>query len=441
MSILAIMVKLSLTVLLTVHARIEFINNKAVDFLCIKKTMFKNPKIVFRLTSTIRRYSAQNASESLNTVVNKKEYKPDSWTNVSPNILSYISRNIYLQKNHPLSIIRKEIVDYFHKAIVNSRGNAIFSVYDQLDPVVSIQQNFDDLLIPEDHISRKKSDSYYLNKNYLLRAHMTAYQVDLLKSGLDNYLMIGDVYRRDAIDCTHFPVFHQLDAVRTIHRDKLFKDDASLQVFETNYNPMEAQEFDHTATNSKCIDQNKQPCHTLEAVKLVEHELKTMLVGLARHLFGRDLKYRWVDAYFPFTHPSWELEIFHEGQWLEVLGSGIMRNEILEKSGVRNSIGWAFGLGLERLAMVLFKIPDIRLFWSQDSGFLCQFNEDLPLKQMIYKPVSVYPQCYQDISFWLPENITPDDFAVNDFHELVRNVGGDIVEQVCSDRNLNRITF
>lgn len=369
-------------------------------------------------------------------MVNNKEYVADNWTTITPRIQSYLPRRIYMQKDHPLSILRKEIVGYFYKHFVNSRGNPLFSVFENLDPVVTTQQNFDDLLIPIDHVSRRKSDCYYLNKDYLLRAHTTAHQVDLLKSGLNNFLVVGEVYRRDEIDSTHFPVFHQLDAVRTIHRDKLFPDRSDLQIFETTYDPTNVQQFVDVNVDPKLIDQNKQPCHTIEAVKMIEHEFKTVLVGLAQHLFGHDVKYRWVDAYFPFTHPSWELEIWHNGEWLEVMGSGIMRNEIMARSGMHNSIGWAFGLGLERLAMVLFKIPDIRLFWSDDTGFLSQFSEGKALKAMEYTPVSVFPQCKQDISFWLPDKMQHDDFAVNDFYDLVRNIAGDIVEQVRIDANL-----
>lgn len=391
--------------------------------------MLKTKNFSTRLVFQSRYYSKQRAIKPELITVNHRQYEVDNWTTITPRIQSYMSRNIYLQKDHPLSILRKEIIDYFYKAFVNNRGNPLFSVYENLDPIVTPKQNFDDLLVPSDHVSRNKSDSYYLNKNYMLRAHTTAHQVDLLKSGLDNYLMVGEVYRRDEVDATHFPVFHQLDAVRTLHRDKLFPNNADLQVFEPTYNPGDGQEFDVNAV-PKCIDQHKQPCHTIEAVKLLEHEYKSVLVGLAQHLFGKNIEYRWVDAYFPFTHPSWELEIFHDGEWLEVLGSGIMRNEILANSGIRNSIGWAFGVGLERLAMILFKIPDIRLFWSKDSGFLCQFNENQPFRELTYKAVSIYPQCCQDISFWLPDNIGHDSFAVNDFYDLVRNVAGDVVEQV-----------
>lgn len=391
--------------------------------------MLKSKNLIIRLPFRSRFYSNKNAIKTELITVNQKQYEVDNWTTITPRIQSYMSRNIYLKKNHPLSILRQEIIGYFYKTFVNGRGNPLFSVFDRLDPIVSPKQNFDDLLIPPDHVSRKKSDCYYLNKNNLLRAHTTAHQVDLLKSGLDNYLIVGEVYRRDEVDSTHFPVFHQLDAVRTMHRDKLFPNNLELQVFEPNYSPDTVQQFD-VNVDPKCIDQYKQPCHTIEAVKLLEHELKSVLLGLAQHLFGKNIEYRWVDAYFPFTHPSWELEIYHDGKWMEVLGSGIMRNEILAISGIKNSIGWAFGLGLERLAMVLFKIPDIRLFWSEDSGFLCQFNESQPFRELKYKAVSVYPQCYKDISFWLPENVGHDRFAVNDFFDLVRNVAGDTVEQV-----------
>lgn len=118
-----------------------------------------------------------------------------------------------------------------------------------------------------------------------------------------------------------------------------------------------------------------------------------------------------MDAYFPFTHPSWEMEIFFENKWLEVLGCGIVNPQIVRNCGMpisegsssalvsarvrrashahgfrwedggygaEGNVGWAFGLGLERLAMVLFDIPDIRLFWSQDRRFLDQFASGIP---------------------------------------------------------------
>jgi phenylalanyl-tRNA synthetase alpha chain len=137
-----------------------------------------------------------------------------------------------------------------------------------------------------------------------------------------------------------------------------------------------------------------------------------------------------VDAYFPFTQPSWELEIYHNGKWIEILGCGVMRNEILSKAGVQNSIGYAFGLGLERLAMILYNIPDIRLFWSKDTGFLNQFNDKEVDRNFKYKAISQFPQCANDMSFWLPADLPLDAFSVNDFYDLVRDIGGEVVEQV-----------
>lgn len=232
-------------------------------------------------------------------VINDVSYKPDDWTNLKPRIQTYLNRNIYLQQNHPLSIIRKKIVDYFYKSFVSNRGNPLFSVVDNLSPIVTPEQNFDSLLVPMDHVSRNKTDSFYLNRDYMLRAHCTAHQVDLLKSGLDNFLIIGDVYRRDEINSTHFPVFHQVDAVRTLRRDKLFANHKDLEIFEPNFKP----DAEQKQVIQNVAESGKQSCHTLEAVKLVEHELKTILVGLVKCLFGDDIKFRWVDAYFPFTQP------------------------------------------------------------------------------------------------------------------------------------------
>ena len=220
-------------------------------------------------------------------------------------------------------------------------------------------------------------------------------------------------------------IIFQIDAVRSQRKEQLFENHPDLDIFEPTFNPKNP----HTFVNS-ISDPTKQSCHTLEATKLMETQLKNHLLGMVQVLFGDNIKYRWVDAYFPFTHPSWELEIYYENDWLEVLGCGIVRNEILANVGPNNSIAYAFGLGLERLAMALYKIPDIRLMWSSDSGFLNQFqNKDLNARIM-YKPVSVYPQCTNDLSFWLPPTVTIDTFMNNDFYDLVRDIGEDIIEQV-----------
>lgn len=175
-------------------------------------------KILFRssrLHSRVFNKNYSTAPKSLATVhVNGKEYPADDYTNITPKISSYINKNLHLKKDNPLSLVRQRIVNYFYSSFTHG-GNPMFSVYDNLSPIVTTRQNFDDLLIPEDHPSRAKSDCYYINSSTLLRAHMTAHQSELLRAGLDNFLMIGDVYRRDEIDSTHFPVFHQVSILRS----------------------------------------------------------------------------------------------------------------------------------------------------------------------------------------------------------------------------------
>lgn len=117
----------------------------------------------------------------------------------------------------------------------------------------------------------------------------------------------------------------------------------------------------------------------------------------AREAFG-PLKMRWIEAYFPFTSPSFEVEVFWNGEWLELLGCGVVQQPILNNAGLKHSIGWAWGVGIERFAMLLFGIPDIRLFWSNDKRFLRQFS---PGKITKFEPFSKYPPCYKDIAFWI----------------------------------------
>jgi len=341
--------------------------------------------------------------------------------------LSLSERKLHLNPKHPLGLIKQRIIDHVYSRY-NQKGSfsavyqmktgksPLFSVHQNLSPIVSCQQNFDSLLVPQDHPSRKKSDSYYLNKNYMLRAHTSAHQTELISMGLDNFLVVGDVYRRDAVDSSHYPVFHQMEGVRLFEANNFFNmvkgPTAHLTLFEK----------DGVRTDGK------QETHTIDSVMILEHDLKDCLLGLAKHLFGPDIEYRWVDCYFPFTHPSWELEIFWKGDWMEVLGCGIVEQEILKRCGAGDKIGWAFGLGLERLAMRLYQIPDIRLFWSTDPGFLRQFDVADPKGQITYQEVSKHPACVNDISFWLPTD--EETYSENDFYDLVRSLGGDFVEHV-----------
>ncbi|XP_060044731.1 phenylalanine--tRNA ligase, mitochondrial isoform X2 [Erinaceus europaeus] len=288
-----------------------------------------------------------------------QSYPQDGLSNVSRRVLTKVGRNLHNQQHHPLWLIKERVKSHFYRHYVGRSGTPLFSVYDNLSPVVTPWQNFDSLLIPADHPSRKQGDNYYLNGTHMLRAHTSAHQWDLMHSGLDAFLVVGDVYRRDQIDASHYPVFHQLEAVRLFSQHQLFasiKDGETMKLFEQS-----------------CRSSHKQETHTMEAVKLVEFDLKQTLTRLMTHLFGDGLDIRWVDCYFPFTHPSFEMEINFHGEWLEVLGCGVMEQQLVNSAGAQDRIGWAFGLGLERLAMILYDIPDIRLFWSEDERFLKQF--------------------------------------------------------------------
>ena len=194
--------------------------------------------------------------------------------------------------------------------------------------------------------------------------------------------------------------------------------------------------------------------HSQEEVEAIAAHLKRSLEGAVVELFSRTqkaavaagqidtnalqpLKVRWVEAYFPFTSPSWELEVFWQGDWLELLGCGVTKQDLLINAGVPDQIGWAFGIGLERVAMLLFSIPDIRLFWSNDPRFLNQFSSTKNINAFI--PFSRYPECYKDVSFWLRSSSSSagggmrnnaQDFHENDVMEIVRDVGSDLVEDV-----------
>lgn len=297
------------------------------------------------------------------------------------NIVDKIGKNLHLQSRHPLNWIKHKIQNYFQSGKVSSLTPFIF--HDGFAPQVSIKDNFDSLLIPADHVSRSHKDTFYIDDDTVLRTHTSAHQNQLLRQGERYFLVTGDVYRRDTVDATHYPVFHQMEGV--------------------------------------WVPRLKDLGAFTDPQKEVTKHLHATLEGLAKYLFG-NVECRWVDCYFPFTAPSWELEIFFNGDWLEVLGCGLIEKKILENNGMPDDVGWAFGLGLERLAMVLFQIPDIRLFWSEDPRFLNQFQDSA---DVIFKPYSKHPCVTKDISFWISS-----DYHENDFYQLIREAAEDLIEEV-----------
>ncbi|KAL5263630.1 hypothetical protein ACHWQZ_G008857 [Mnemiopsis leidyi] len=342
-----------------------------------------------------------------------RDYPADEETNVSAHLLKHTDRLLHLQKQHPLQIVKQRIVENMQAKYLWNNRSPLFSHYDNISPIVTRAQNFDELLVPGDHVSRQRQDNYFINKDLMLRAHMTCHDSDMIRSGLDCFLTTGDVYRRDTIDRTHYPVFHQMDCVRlfsTWELEEFAQDPKNFKAFADEGSP---------------ADPNIQSCHTTEAVKIMEYSLKSTLIGLVQSLFGR-CKYRWVEATFPFTYPSFELEILYNDEWLEVLGCGILMQDILVKSAVPKKVGWAFGLGLERLAMAMYNIPDIRLFWSEDERFLKQFRVDNIHRPIKFEPYNNYTSRARDIAFWLPAN-----FVENDFYDFVRDkLPRDTVEDI-----------
>lgn len=254
--------------------------------------------------------------------------------------------------------------------------------------VVSVADNFDLLNTPPEHPSRRKADTYYLDDETLLRTHTTvmwAYHLRhpgarerLLGGEPVGALCYGTVFRKDEIDRSHYPAFHQIDGWYLQPRGR----------------------------GAITVD-----------------DLKDALGDIVHALYGPDAKWEAVPDQFPFTDPSLEVRVEQGGTMLEVVGSGLVHPQCLRNLGLDpNEIsGWAFGFGVDRLAMLKMQIPDIRLLWSKDPRIAGQFKS----LNSIYQPVSRYPSVVRDISF-----VVGKDVSLNTYYEIVREVGGDLVEEV-----------
>lgn len=390
--------------------------------------------------------------------------------NTPSSILDAVPRRLHLQPDHPLLITRK---------LIESRFPG-YKTHNDLFPIVSTVQNFDSLGFPADHVGRNRTDTYYLNKETVLRTHTSAHQADTFRANeSEGYLISADVYRRDAIDRSHYPVFHQMEGARTWDRSQAKKEGKSLaEIIWADVEKIPKHDVVVEDPNPTIHAERNplQETHSADEVEAIAAHLKRSLEDMVITIFNaaksststpssEPLKIRWVEAYFPFTSPSWELEVWWQGEWLEVLGSGIVSQPILNNASVPDRVGWAFGLGLERIAMLLYSIPDIRLFWSKDTRFLSQFSEQSPI--VPFTPFSKYPACFKDVSFWLqqpkksaaggagaaaatttttapspapassdattivpPAAPAPPSFHENDVMEIAREVGGDLIEDV-----------
>ena len=383
------------------------------------------------LTGRVRNTSRASSSE---ISVLGRRYKVDGTTNITQSIIAKLPLRLHNQPAHPLGILRSKIESHFHD----------FTHLSSIHPVVTPAQNFDSLGFPADHSGRSVTDSYYVNKDYMLRTHTSAHEVETFAAGQSKWLLTADVYRRDEIDSSHYPVFHQMEGARVFKTDQAaieeIKTDNERLSRYLNQSNIAIEDIPHTSPTNP-VQSTHNPVHS----ELVALNLKLSINSLLLKLFGggaRDapLQVRWIEAYFPFTSPSFEVEILYQGKWLEILGCGVVQQLTLDNAGkylryflssarphpspgIPDNIGWAFGLGLERIAMILFGIPDIRLFWSTDPRFLSQFSED---QITPFKPYSKYPACFKDVSFWVPDA----GLHENDFCDLVRDVAGDLAEDV-----------
>jgi phenylalanyl-tRNA synthetase alpha chain len=231
---------------------------------------------------------------------------------------------------HPLTRVHDEIVDVF-----TGMGFAVAE-----GPEVELDYyNFEALNIPKDHPARDMQDTFYVGGEILLRTHTSPVQIRTMERQKPPVRIIvpGRVYRRDA-DITHSPVFHQVEGL--------------------------------------AVDRG-----------ISMGDLKGTLELFARELFGADSRIRFRPSFFPFTEPSAEVDVLcflckgggcrvcKASGWLEILGSGMVHPRILRAMGydTEEVTGWAFGMGIERVAMLRYGIDDIRLFYENDLRFLSQF--------------------------------------------------------------------
>lgn len=238
-----------------------------------------------------------------------------------------LTRSIDIGRRHPLSMTMEKAVDIF----VRLGYDTVTSCEDS--PEIETDYNcFEALNCPKDHPARDMQDTFYLteDREYLLRTHTSAVQIRQLRKRKPPLRIVapGRVYRRDDIDATHSLMFHQVEILALEKRGEL----------------------------------------TLGHLKgTVEHFLKNML--------GPNIEIRFRGSYFPFTEPSMEVDVFFRGKWMEVLGCGMVDPNVLEMAGIdpNEYSGFAAGFGVERFAMVMHQIDDLRLFYGSDKRFLQQF--------------------------------------------------------------------
>jgi phenylalanyl-tRNA synthetase alpha chain len=245
--------------------------------------------------------------------------------------LTLPGHNPLLGRRHPLMQVEERV-----KSIFRSMGFVV-----ETGPEVETPYyNFTALNTPDWHPARDEADTFYLNDEYLLRTETSPVQIRVLERGQLPVRMIapGRVYRKDKPDPSHFPVFHQVEGLYV----------------------------DHGVTFA---------------------DLKGTLLAFYRSLFGEETRIRFRPHFFPFTEPSAEVDVTcflcggagcrvcKDKGWLEMGGSGMVDPKVLVGVNIdpEEWTGFAFGLGIERIAMLWYGVDDIRLFWENDMRFLKQF--------------------------------------------------------------------
>lgn len=236
-----------------------------------------------------------------------------------------------LGHKHPLSIVLDEVKEIFMGMGFNiATGPEVEWDY----------YNFEALNIPKGHPARDTQDTFYITENMLLRTQTSPVQIRVMENNQPPIRVIapGRVYRSDAVDATHSPLFHQIEGL--------------------------------------VVDKG-----------ITMGDLKGNLEAFAKRLYGNDTKIRLRPHHFPFTEPSCEIDVscfrcggkgcpMCKGEgWIEILGGGMVHPKVLKNGGVDPEIysGYAFGVGLERLVMFRFNIDDMRLLYENDMRFLGQF--------------------------------------------------------------------
>jgi phenylalanyl-tRNA synthetase alpha chain len=232
---------------------------------------------------------------------------------------------------HPITRVTEEIIEVFE--------GLGFSVAEGPE-VESDYYNFAALNFPDDHPARDMQDTFHVGPDALLRTHTSPVQIRTMKAQRPpvRIICLGKVYRRDLLDATHSPMFHQVEGL--------------------------------------AVDKH-----------ITMADLKATLQLFAREMFGPKSTVRFRPSFFPFTEPSAEVDVrcfkcggdgcrfCRESGWLEILGSGMVHPNVLRNVGYdpEEVTGWAFGMGIDRIALLKYEIDDIRLFFDNDLRFLQQF--------------------------------------------------------------------